>query len=294
MKTYISVNIVSQALLLVSAINKYNCSCLQEIQQLKLPYGVNRDASLSFLRQCKWVLVANESYNLSEHGRIIVNSFNGVMIDPLLWRKILAGYIESCEPAWAKRIPYGRKEAYLIMTAEEQRCFTEAGLMDSTDPDVIEWWDNIAEFERAKKDASLLDIGREGERITMLFEQQRTGVAPDWISIDSNLSGYDILSRRINNSDDSILIEVKTSYKPIEDSICVITRNEWETAQRNNNVNRYYFYVWKLSTSKKSLAIVDVKRMKQYIPVDSSEGKWQEVSVPFTAFKDLFSQITII
>lgn len=294
MRTYISVNIVSQALLLVSSIKKHNCKCVKEIQQLKLPYGVNRDAALSFSRQCKWMLEENEGLSLTKQGQVIVDSFNGMMIDPLLWRKILAIYIEYCQPVWAQRIPYGRKEAYLIMTIEEQRCFVEADLIDSTNPDVIEWWDTIAERERVKKDSSLLNIGREGERITMLFEQQRTGIVPDWISVDSNLSGYDILSRRSNNSDDNILIEVKSSHKSIEDAYCIITRHEWETAQRSNNVNRYYFYVWELSANKKSLAIVDVARMKQYIPIDSSEGKWEEASIPFVAFKDLFSQITII
>ena len=294
MKTYISVNIVSQALLLVSLIKKYNCKCLKEIQQLKLPYGVNRDAALSFSRQCKWILEENEYFSLTEQGQDIVDSFNGMLIDPLLWRKILDIYIENCKPAWAKRIPYGRKEAYLIMTSEEQRCFLEADLIDSTNSDIIKWWDTIAERERIKKDSSLLDIGREGERITLLFEQQRTGIVPDWISVDSNLSGYDILSQNANNSNDRILIEVKSSYKPIEDAVCIVTRHEWETAQRNNNVNRYYFYIWKLSASKNLLAIVDVMRMKQYIPVDSSDGKWQEVTIPFSAFEDLFSHITIV
>lgn len=294
MKTYISVNIVSQALLLVSSIKKHNCKCMKEIQQLKLPYGVNRDTALSFSRQCKWMLQENEGLSLTKQGQVIVDSFNGMMIDPLLWRKILAVYIENCQPAWAQRIPYGRKEAYLIMTIEEQRCFIEADLIDSTNPDVIEWWDTIAARERVKKDSSLLDIGREGERITMLFEQQRTGIVPDWISVDSNLSGYDILSRRSNNSDDNILIEVKSSHKSIEDAYCIITRHEWETAQRSNNVNRYYFYVWILSADKKSLAIIDVARMKQYIPIDSYEGKWEEVSIPFAAFENLFSQVTIL
>ena len=294
MKTYISVNIVSQALLLVASIKKHNCKHLREIQQLKLPYGVNRDAALTFSQQCKWILEENEYFSLTEHGQDIVGSFNGMLIDPSLWRKILAIYIENCQPVWAKRIPYGRKEAYLIMNIEEQRCFIEADLMDSTSSDVVKWWDTIAERERVKKNSSLLDTGREGERFTLLFERQRTGIVPDWISIDSNLSGYDILSQSANDSNDKILIEVKSSYKPIEDAVCVVTRHEWETAQRNNNVNRYYFYVWKLSASKNLLAIVDVKRMKQYIPVDSSDGKWQEVTIPFSAFEDLFSHITIV
>ena len=46
-------------------------------------------------------------------------------------------YITVCRPVWAKRIPYGRKEAYLIMNEEEKRCFDEAALMESIDESVL-------------------------------------------------------------------------------------------------------------------------------------------------------------
>lgn len=291
MKTYISVNIVSQALILMSAIKKHACNFLREVVQLKLPYGINSGAAITFSQQCGWIIADNDSISFTDHGESIVSSFDGLMIDSSLWRVILTGYIEKSEPVWAKRIPYGRKEAYLIMTAEEQRCFDEAGLMESTDADVVEWWDFLAERERSKKDTSLLDAGREGERLTMRYEQQRTKVSPDWISIESNLAGYDILSRRTSDSDENILIEVKSSRKSMENAYCIITRHEWETAQRKNNANRYFFYLWKLSNDETSLAIVDAVRMQAYIPVDSGSGKWEEVSIPYTAFEDLFAVV---
>lgn len=293
MKTYISVNIVSQALILISAIKKHKCDCTSKIDQLKLPYGINRDAAMSFLRQCGWLLVDNDSLCFTRHGEYIASVFNGVLIDQALWRVILARYIEMSEPAWAKRIPYGRKEAYLFMTTEEQRCFDEAGLMESTEPDVIEWWDILAESERAKKDSLHLDVGREGERLTVLFEKQRIGITPDWISIESNLAGFDILSRQTESSDKNILIEVKSSQKPRANASCIVTRHEWETAQQKNNQQRYFFYLWDLSSTPKSLAIVDVNRMLAHIPTDSNSGKWLETHVPFEPFSDLFHAVTI-
>lgn len=293
MKTYISVNIVSQTLILMSAIKKHTCNSMREVAQLKLPYGINCDAAITFSQQCGWIITDNDSVSFTDYGESIIGSFNGLVIDSSLWRVILTGYISNSEPAWAKRIPYGRKEAYLIMTAEEQRCFDEAGLMESTDADVVEWWDFLAERERTKKDTSLLDVGREGERFTMLYEQQRTNVSPEWISIESNLAGYDILSRRTSDSDENILIEVKSSRKSMENAFCIVTRHEWETAQRKNNVDRYFFYLWKLSRGEISLAIVDVVRMQAYIPFDSGSGKWKEVSIPYTAFGDLFVVVAI-
>lgn len=293
MKTYISVNIVSQALLLVLAIKKHGCDDIKEIEQLKLPYGVNRDAAIAFAHQCEWLKICNRSIVFTHFGETIADSFNGVMIDQSLWQAILAKYIKTSEPAWAQRIPYGRKEAYLIMTIEEQRCFDEAGLMDSTDAAVIDWWDSIAEYERAIKASSLVDIGREGERLTVLFEQERTGFTPEWISIESNLAGYDILSHKEGDSEDNILIEVKSSNKAIDDAFCIITRHEWETAQRKNNIERYFFYLWDISKKSPVLAIVKPAEMQPYIPVDSGVGKWEEVSIPFSAFEDAFFNVSL-
>ena len=292
MKTYISVNIVSQALLLTSAIKKHSCDSVHKISQLKLAYGVNRDAAMLFLRQCGWIKVDNDTVSFTQCGENIAASFNGFQIDQTLWRTILSVYIEKSERAWSRRIPYGRKEAYLIMSPEEQRCFDEAGLMESTDAEVIDWWDALAERERFKRDVSHLDVGREGERFTVLYEQQRTGVTPIWVSVESNIAGYDILSCREKHSNEDVLIEVKSSQKPMEKARCIITRHEWETAQRRNNVGRYFFYLWKLSNDENLLAIVDVAGMQPYIPIDSGSGKWEEVSVPYSAFEDLFIVVT--
>ncbi len=292
MKKYISVNIVSQALILITAIKKHNCDSSQKINQIKLPYGINRDAAMTFSCQCEWVSINNNEITFTKQGEKIVASFNGVLIDSALWRTILAEYIDKSEPAWAQRIPSGRQEAYLFMNTEEQRCFDEAGLMKSIDPEVVDWWDAIAERIRAKKDASHLDIGREGERCTMLYEQHRTGTMPDWISIDSNVAGYDVLSRRASNSDENILIEAKSSSKPIAEAVCYITRHEWDIAMHKNNINRYFFYIWKLSPGGNMLAILNTAQMQSYIPIDSGGGKWENVSIPYSAFEELFKITT--
>ena len=287
MKTYISVNIVSQALILSNALKQHNCERTTELPLLKLPYGVNRDSALQFLVQCKWVTISDCYIAFTPFGNSTTQRFAGVIIDQGLWRVILSQYISCCEPAWASRIPYGRKEAYLSMGIEEQRCFDESGLMESTDTDVIDWWDSLAEIERTKHNTLLLDVGREGERLTIEYERNR-GANPLWYSLDSNLAGYDILSQQVTAPDRSILIEVKASSKSLTSATCVITRNEWETAQRKNNVNRYYFYLWHLNSGQKKLAIIDVTAMKKHVPTDAHNGRWESVSIPFYSFKDMF------
>ena len=291
MSTYISVNVVSQSLILVSYIQKNNCASIQEIQQIKLPVYINRSVALEFAIQCEWITQENGVIAFTSVGKDISHKFNGIIIDSALWRLILHRYITICQPAWAKRIPYGRKEAYLVMNEEEQRCFVEAGLIDSYDQETVEWWDALAEAERVKKDAILDDIGRTGERLTLHYEEIRTGIEPDWRSIESNLAGYDILSQKSPDNYEKILIEVKTSQQPIDTASLIVSRHEWNTALMKNNFRRYLFYLWDLSMGERKLAIISAEKMSAQIPVDNESGTWESVSIPFKVFSDQFKTV---
>lgn len=129
-----------------------------------------------------------------------------------------------------------------------------------------------------------------GERLTMKFEEMRTGVKPDWHSIETNRSGYDILSRRSSEDGDSLLIEVKSSSQPLETACAIISRHEWDVASLLNNQGRYLFYIWKLGTATNQLAIITVEEMSCHIPLDHEYGTWESVHIPFVAFADRFSQ----
>lgn len=289
MKNYISVNIVSQALLLMRAISKNSCFSEAEIKQLKVPYGVNVNSSTAFALQCNWLIDVGGALSFSDTGTLIEHLFNGESISQELWKIILNSYIAECKPAWSRRIPYGRKEAFLFMNEEEQRCFLEAGLMDSFQDDVLKWWDTIAEAERLKENAMLDDIGRAGEKLTLKYEEARTGVIPDWRSIETNLSGYDILSQFSANDTRRLLIEVKSSTKPPEIAEAIISRHEWDTANLENNYSRYLFYFWYLGGDFNRLAIINVEELKKHIPQDGESGKWTAVSVPFVVFSERFT-----
>ena len=293
MSTYISVNVVSQSLILVSYIQKNNCSSISEIQQIKLPVYVNRTVAFDFAKQCEWITQVHEDISFTAVGKDISHRFNGLMIDPELWKLILHRYITICQPAWSKRIPFGRKEAYLFMNEEEQRCFVEAGLIDSYDIETVEWWDKLAEAERIKKDAILDDIGRNGERLTIQYEESRTGHKPDWRSIESNLAGYDILSQRSAENCERVLIEVKSSQQPIDTACLIISRHEWNTARMKNNLHRYLFYLWDLSTSDQRLAIISAEEMTSQIPKDNEYGLWESVRVPFKVFATRFQPTSV-
>ena len=292
MSTYISVNVVSQSLILISYLQKNNCTTIHDIQQIKLPIYINRNVSFDFAIQCGWIKQVFEKIILTPEGTEISRRFNGLVIESELWRLILFRYITVCQPAWSKRIPYGRKEAYFFMNEEEQRCFIEAGLIDGYDKDVVEWWDCLAEIVRAQKESALSDIGRDGERLTLQYEEIRTGSKPDWRSLETNRAGYDILSQRSLNNCEKILIEVKTSRQTIESASLILSRHEWETASMKNNVQRYLFYLWDLSTYEHKLAIISVEEMSKQIPKDNENGQWENVRIPYRTFLNKFTNVS--
>lgn len=291
MKNYISVNVVSQSLILFSLIQRNKCSSVSDIQQLKLPYGVNLDVALNFICQCKWINDIHGYIEITQMGNIILGMFNGEQIGIELWKLILNRYITVCCPVWAKRVPYGRAEAFLFMSEEEQRCFIEAGLIYSQEEEVLDWWDAIAGIQRGKVKTSLNELGRRGERLTMQYEEARTGVKPDWRSIETNLCGYDILSQCSAEDKNKLLIEVKTSSKPIREASAIVSRHEWDVAQMKNNVKRYFFYFWWLESKEARLAIVSADDIAPNIPIDRERGQWENVSIPFEPFLERFKVI---
>ena len=288
MRSYISVGQLSETLLLLSTINTFKCASLDDIDHLTVCYGINKQLAFSFAIQCEWLTSINGSIVFTERGNKILQEFNGLEISRPLWRDVLYDYVSICKPAWANMIPYGRRETYLFMTNDEKRCFNESGLMDGTEGAIVTWWDSLAELFRGEHSDLLEDVGRVGERITIEYEKNRTHCIPIWESIDSNRSGYDILSKQEPDSNESILIEVKSSFKKIEEAQMIITRNEWDVASCGYNINRYYFYLWLLGGTKQ-LAIIPAREILNHIPQDIGGGHWRTLEIGFDLFRYCFS-----
>ena len=289
MRSYISIGRLSETLLLLSSIKAFNCKTFTDVDHLSVSYGINKRAAYDFALQCGWIENKAGEIEFTNHGNDVISSFRGTSIPASLWRLALYDYISVCRPTWSNMIPNGRKEAYLFMTNDEKRCFTEAGLMDSTEYDVVNWWDRVALLFRSEKQDTLEDIGRDGERKTLAYEEFRTKAKPHWESIDSNYSGFDISSIKNENSSESILIEVKSSLKSIDEAKMIITRNEWEVASCGFNKGRYFFYLW-LIGPKSKLAIVPASSITDHIPNDLGAGHWQTLEIPFSLFKYEFEE----
>lgn len=199
-------------------------------------------------------------------------------------RQAILDYIDAAAPPWVQTASFGRKRLLSFAGNQIGQVFLEAGLVDGADEAVVAFWDDLAARARGQKDDRLNAIGREGERLSIAYERQRTGRAPKWVAIDNNDDGYDILS--VVSADDlrKQSIEVKASTQGLRGSF-FLTRNEWDRALE---ADQHAFHVWSLATTPPSLAVLDADAISAHIAIDQGSGEWKSIEVPLSAFRHSF------
>lgn len=204
-------------------------------------------------------------------------------------RSILLHYVDTQNPDWLQNATYGRSRVLNFCPVGVRQVFVEAGLAGALDDEVVAFWDWLAAIARGLQKDQLVAIGREGERLTLIHEEGRTGFKPRWIAIDSNQDGYDVLSVRAADDRAFLSIEVKASRSGRNGSLH-LTRHEWEIA-----LDRpfHLFHLWDLSCAPPKLASVEMDEMGAHVPVDAGAGGWEMVEVPFKAFESLFGPALI-
>lgn len=195
-------------------------------------------------------------------------------------RRQIRDLIFADDPTWAAKIPNGRKEVTKFFPDEVHQCFKEAGLLEPWNDEIVEWWDKLAIATRSQKSEASLITGRAAEKLTIYYEKERVGEDPHWQSIESNFSGYDVLSRSEKGISTRRMIEVKGSSLPRSQAFCTVTRNEWTTAESSED---YRFHLWCMKGAP-FLIDVSVEDMKSHIPTDSGDGRWETVRVAFKNF----------
>jgi hypothetical protein len=203
-------------------------------------------------------------------------------------RLLVLDHVEAENPSWLHLAPAGRRETLLHAPTGVRQVLVEAGLAYGEDEEIVAFWDGLAARARGSRDASLLEIGRRGERLTIERETTRTGQLPKWIALDSSFDGYDVLSRVSSADPRRLTIEVKTSERPFSYAAFHLTHNEWDIAQESLN---HVFHLWDVSGPLPMLAVLSVDQVSNHIPANSGDGYWESVSIPFRAFTALFSQI---
>lgn len=199
-------------------------------------------------------------------------------------RQAILDYIDAASPPWVQTASFGRKRLLSFAGNKIGQVFLEAGLVDGTDEAVVAFWDDLAARARGQKDDRLNAIGRQGERLSIAYERERTGQAPKWVAIDNNDDGYDILS--IVSADDlrRQSIEVKASTLGLRGSF-FLTRNEWDRAL---GAEQHAFHVWSLASTPPALAVLDAEAMGGHVAADRGSGEWKSLEIPLSAFRPSF------
>jgi hypothetical protein len=196
-------------------------------------------------------------------------------------RFLLKDYFLNRRDPWLQLARRGRLHVLLQSPPEILQLFHEAELAINTDQETINFWDELAALLRGEKDKKNSDTGRMGERLTMLFETERTGFEPKWMALESNQYGYDVLTRNSNADETPLKIETKCSLASVSLAKFHLTRFEWQTAERSNNYN---FHIWATSEKTMRLAILTVAEVARHIPINQNGGSWEPVEIPYELF----------
>ncbi len=158
-------------------------------------------------------------------------------------------------------------------------------------------WKTISEIDPSNKISNKIDldllseIGRQGELEVMkqLMINLSNSVAHriKHVSLTDDSAGFDIFAPSVLNSDETLLLEVKTSSKPGNFFSFFISRNEARIASKNIN--------WRLVAVRRCpegysiLGNIVFDQFSQHLPTNISNlGAWEtaKISIPV----DLFSK----
>ena len=235
-----------------------------------------------FAQETGWVRTSDDGLAVLTPQGLRLLSLVGY--EPML-RQALLDHIDTAKPPWVQCATYGRSRVMSFAGSGVAQVMVEAGLANGYEDDVVSFWDDLAARARGLRDASLSRIGREGERLTIAYEEARTGRKPKWVAVNNNSDGYDVLSIIGDRDIRSLSIEVKTTMQGQAGSF-YLTRNEWEMAQERT---AHLFHLWDVKCAPPMLAKISVDDMSRHVPADSGSGTWESVAIPFAAFVQWFS-----
>jgi hypothetical protein len=239
---------------------------------------------LRVAQDCNWIRATIEgTLVVSDRGRAIV----GIPEPAQKLRSQIEDLISTYQPPWSAKMRHGRAETLPAMPLDVQQCFRESGLMDPWSTDVVKWWDSAAQMSRLRWSERLSHTGRLAEQLTCEYENNRTQTQPQWICLDSNFEGYDVLSQLSEHNAGKLLIEVKGSERRPKEADFSFTRNEYRTAQKSNN---YVVHLWFVGEPK-LLYVVPFPEISKHLPTDSGDGNWEITRIPFSSFSSFRAEL---
>lgn len=183
-------------------------------------------------------------------------------------------------PAWLSVLPSGRRSLRDALSADAGECFRRAGAFDDQPAvDVVAFLDRLANLARASANLPLVESGRHAERLSFELERARCAEIPgapavEWVALDDNSAGYDILSfRQIDGRPVPKLVEVKSCRgHPLR---LLITRNEWDTACRHQEA--YVVHFWDVNAER--LHELSWGDLQPHMPIDQGDARWDSATL---------------
>lgn len=274
----LSPGLVNSCFELLSLIERRRVSLAQLRSSFAMIGVVQTRAVIECCEGMRWLLTSEDGLaSLSPSGQRLM----AITLHESRLRQAIRDLIDVDRPIWLQNATYGRRKVLDFVNGGTAQMFLEAGLVEGISDDIVAFWDSLAAQAHGQKDSYLLGIGRQGERLTIAYEERRTGKKPRWISIDSNADGYDVLS--VAGPDDlrTLTIEVKATQVGLG-AFLHLTRNEWEIAIESR---AHVFHLWDISRHQPKLMVLSPSELGIHVPTENGSGRWESVAVPFRAFE---------
>jgi hypothetical protein len=239
----------------------------------------------------------------------LISEADGELILTERGKNLLVGHEDDAGTSLKRRVllmiitELRRDLMWIASVGKEQLTSIEPGIRDclselqllrrKLSEDAEKFWADLR-FAGSRINEELLKrIGDEAESWSMTFERERLAAEGrsdlaekiQWLSRESDLHGYDILSFTIGNETNQkpLHIEVKKISQHEEGShYFFFSRNEFEQASALSK--EYLFHLWFLepNTSAASLAVVKAGEVLSRVPVDSNGGGlWTQCIITF-------------
>jgi hypothetical protein len=280
----ITVGILYDAQKLMRTVNSSQVTTAELLASFRRLEVADLPLVLKLAQDCQWIELSHtDAIVLSTQGCRIHDMGNSA----LQLRYQLRDILSFVSPAWAKKIADGRSEALRVMPEAVRQIFSEADLLGEWTDDLVAWWDDIGLAARSRRNERNLRIGRSAERLSIEYEEQRTGRKPKWTCAETNYAGYDLLSVVARDERRPCAIEVKGSSLRLSEARFILSRNEWDVAEENSD---YRLHLWLIRNQQqdalRDLRVVTSSQLATHVPTDRGVGEWSTVAIPFAPFWD--------
>ena len=177
---------------------------------------------------------------------------------------------------------YGRDSLLSNLTPDELQVFRNARLLEKLpNENAIKWWDKLKLQARKDLDEALLAQGRLAESWTIQRETEYirsfdSELVPEWVAMDGDHYGYDVLSYRLSAEGTSLPIQIEVkSFAKIKSPHFYLTVYEWSQAVKATP--NYIFYIWCIETREYKILTLD--EILPNIPLNNMNGEWQNVYI---------------